>query len=46
MGNHPHRKYIPTRIIRCATLLSQFRLNDSTLTQVIEILVNGNDIES
>ena len=38
---------IPTRIrVRCATLLSQFRLNDSTLTQVIEILVNGNDIES
>ena len=30
----------------CATLLSEFRLTDSTLTQVIEILVNGNDIES
>ena len=37
---------IPTQIrVCCATLLSRFRLSPSTLEQVIEILVNGNDIE-
>ncbi len=38
---------VPTQIrVCCATLLSQYSIDTSTLTQVIEILVNGNDIES
>ncbi|DAC28084.1 MAG TPA: hypothetical protein D7H85_00010 [Candidatus Poseidoniales archaeon] len=38
---------IPTQIrVCCATHLSRFQLSSSTLEQVIEILVNGNDIES
>ena len=38
---------IPTQIrVCCATHLSGFQLSSSTLEQVIEILVKGNDIES
>ena len=40
-------KEIPIQIrVYCATLLSQYQLDSSILSQVIEILVNGNDIES